>query len=254
MKSAEFVSFVVNLPFGAIAILSVVLFLHTKGAIKTEEAKHMTTKQKFLSIDYIGTALILGFVTTLLLALQWGGNQKPWNDKAVIATLVVAGILLISFGVWEWYLGPKAMVPLELLKRRTQLGTAAEAFFVFLILLVGTYYVPLWYQSKGASASRSGIDILPFMLSIVVSAGFSGAVITKIHRYWWFLVLSPPIASIGAGLLFTITPETHNAKIIGYQILLGVGTGGALQNTIIAVQTGECSFDTSHKRILKKKS
>ena len=46
------------------------------------------------------------------------------------------------------------------------------------MLLVGTYYVPLWYQSKGASASRSGIDILPFMLSVVVAAAMSGAIIT----------------------------------------------------------------------------
>jgi len=75
------------------------------------------------------------------------------------------------------------------------------------------------------------------MLSIVISAGFSGAVITKINRYWWFLVLSPPLASVGAGLLFTIGPSTHNARVIGYQILLGAGTGGALQNTIIAIQT-----------------
>jgi len=176
-------------------------------------------------------------VTSLLLALQWGGNEKPWNDRDVIATLAVAGVLLISFAGWEMYLGPKAMVPLALLKRRTQVGAAAEAFFVFLTLLVGTYYVPLWYQSKGASASRSGIDILPFMLSIVVSAGFSGAVINKFHRYWYFLVLFPPISSIGAGLLFTIGPHTPNSHVIGYQILLGFGTGGALQNTIIAVQT-----------------
>ena len=61
----------------------------------------------------------------------------------------------------------------------------------------------------------------------------------KIHRYWYFLVLSPPIASVGAGLLFTIGPNTPNSHVIGYQILLGIGTGGALQNTIIAIQTGE---------------
>jgi len=150
---------------------------------------------------------------------------------------VVAGVLLVMFACWEVYLDKKAMVPLELLKRRTQVFTAVEAFFVFLMLLVGTYYVPLWYQSKGASASRSGIDILPFMLSVVISAGFSGAVINKTHRYWHFLVLCPPIASVGAGLLFTINPHTPNSHVIGYQILLGVGVGGALQNTIIAVQT-----------------
>lgn len=229
--------FYINLPFGALAIITVILFLHSEGALQTEESKNMTVRQKFFSIDFVGTALILGFVTSLLLALQWGGNQKPWNSADVIATLVVAGVLLIAFAVWEYRLGKRAMVPLDLLKRRTEIGCAIEAFFIFLMLLVGTYYVPLWYQSKGASAARSGIDILPFMLSVVFSAGFSGAVISKIHRYWWFLILCPPIASVGAGLLFTIGPQTHNAKVIGYQILLGCGVGGALQNTIIAVQT-----------------
>ena len=66
-------------------------------------------------------------MTSLLLALQWGGNEKPWNDRDVIATLVVAGVLLISFAAWEMHMGTRAMVPLALLKRRTQVGAAAEA-------------------------------------------------------------------------------------------------------------------------------
>src|ERR1700761_9445764 len=45
------------------------------------------------------------------------------------------------------------------------------------------------------------------------------------------------IASIAAGLLFTITPDTSSAKVIGFQLLYGIGLGGALQNTIIAIQT-----------------
>src|SRR6201999_2560628 len=98
-------------------------------------------------------------VTSLLLTLQWGGNEKPWNSADVIATLVLAFVLLAMFIGWEWYLGDKAMVPLQLLRRRTQLGCCAEAvrrliqtmscfshfklptqFFVFLMLQVGVYY------------------------------------------------------------------------------------------------------------------
>lgn len=76
------------------------------------------------------------------------------------------------------------------------------------------------------------------MLAIVLTTAISGAIIMKTHRYWYFLVFTPPLASIASGLLYTISPDTPNAKLIGYQILLGVGVGGALQNSLTAVQTG----------------
>jgi hypothetical protein len=63
-----------------------------------------------------------------------------------------------------------------------------------LLLLVGSYYLPLFYQAKvmrllpfsrksvlislqGHSATKSGIDILPFMICILVGAALSGAII-----------------------------------------------------------------------------
>jgi hypothetical protein len=35
-------------------------------------------------LDFIGAILVAGAVTNIVLALQWGGNTKAWNDKAVI--------------------------------------------------------------------------------------------------------------------------------------------------------------------------
>ena len=95
---------------------------------------------------------------------------------------------------------------------------------------MGNYYLPLFYQSKGASASKSGVDILAFMLSMVIAAGLSGAIITKTGRYWPFLLVSPLLSSVGAGLLFTLTSATPNSKIIGFQILMGVGLGRGLRS------------------------
>lgn len=106
-----------------------------------------------------------------------------------------------------------------------------------LTLLLGTYYLPVYFQvTKGHSATKSGIDILPFMLSVVVMAGGSGGVINATGRYWPFLLGSPLLTSVGAGLLYTLDVNSGSAKEIGYQILLGVGVGGALQNTVIAIQ------------------
>ena len=41
---------------------------------------------------------------------------------------------------------------------------------------------------------------------------------------------------IGAGLLFTLDTNTSGAKVIGFQILAGVGTGMGFQNSLLAMQ------------------
>ncbi|QRW16005.1 major facilitator superfamily transporter [Rhizoctonia solani] len=211
--------FYINLPFGAI----------------TYEGK--TTLQKWISLDWAGSILALGMVTALLLPLQWGGNERPWNDKVVIALFCVFGVLLPAFIAWEYKLGDRAIMRTSMFRRRTQIGTCLEAFFVMLALLLGTYYLPIYFQvAKGHSATRSGIDILPFMLSVVIAAGGSGGVINSTGRYWPFLVGSPLLISVGSGLLYTLDINSGSGKEIGFQILLGVGIGGALQNTVIAIQ------------------
>lgn len=42
-----------------------------------------------MGLDYVGAALSIGMVTCLLIPLQWGGNEKPWSDRSVIALLIV---------------------------------------------------------------------------------------------------------------------------------------------------------------------
>ncbi|KAG9086758.1 hypothetical protein FRC06_002884 [Ceratobasidium sp. 370] len=229
--------FYINLPFGAITVLTIVFLTPKRPAMGGPEYDGKTTWQKWLSLDWAGSILALGMVTALLLPLQWGGNEKPWNDKVVIALFCVFGVLLITFVSWEIYKGDAAILRTAMFRRRTQIGTCLEAFFIMLALLLGTYYLPVYFQvTKGHSATRSGIDILPFMLSVVVAAGGSGGVINGTGRYWPFLIASPLLISIGSGLLYTLDLNSGSSKEIGYQIILGVGVGGALQNTIIAIQ------------------
>jgi len=182
-------------------------------------------------------------VVSLLLALQWGGNAKPWNSGDVIACLVVAGVLVIIFVGWEHYIGPeKAMLPLHLATNRTVWGSSLSAFFLSMAMLSGLYYLPLWYQAvRGVSASRSGIDILSFMMAVVSGAGISGAVIRRTGRYWPWLSFAPLTSAIGSGFLFTIHPSTANSKIIGLQFLTGFGIGTAFQVSKLSVQ-GEYAY------------
>jgi uncharacterized membrane protein AbrB (regulator of aidB expression) len=105
-------------------------------------------------------------------------------------------------------------------------------------LLVPAYYLPLFYQaSLGHSATKSGIDVLPFMICTVVGSALSGGIINFTGRPWPFLFGSPLLAGLGSGLIYwNLTTDPNTNHLIGFQILLGIGVGGALQNVIIAIQ------------------
>ncbi|KAJ3513191.1 hypothetical protein NLJ89_g3086 [Agrocybe chaxingu] len=93
---------------GGLALATVFFILPYTPAPRSDGS----LSQKWLRIDWIGTTLIMSTTTTLLLALQWGGNEKPWNDPAVISTLV-----LTNGKPWPWlfFFPPLAAIAFGLL-------------------------------------------------------------------------------------------------------------------------------------------
>ncbi|GAA6004221.1 hypothetical protein JCM10207_002489 [Rhodosporidiobolus poonsookiae] len=231
--------FYINLPVGGVTLVACTFLLKASpplGADPNDRSVRSIIRQT-IRMDWIGGILVLGAVTCLVLALQWGGNQKPWNDGAVIACFVVAGVAFIALVFWERYLGDRAMVPVKIFKSFSIYAIAFAAFLTRCSLLIYTYYVPIYYQAvKHHNATKSGVDILAFMLAVVISVIASGRIVGVFGRYWPFLVLGPIPGAIGAGLMYTINEHTSNANIIGYQILLGVGVGTTMQNSLFAMQ------------------
>ncbi|GKT85843.1 MFS multidrug transporter [Colletotrichum tofieldiae] len=162
-----------------------------------------------------------------LLALQFGGSEHPWNSSVVIGLFVGAGITTALFLYWEYRQGDdEAMMPLGLFKSRIVWISCVVGSLTMSITMVTSYYLPLYFQSvKGATPFQGGVDFLPTILSQLVFAVVSGA-----------LVFGSAVSTIGTGLISTWTPSTNSASWIGYQILLGAGRGANMQMHIIAVQ------------------
>lgn len=87
--------FYINLPFGVITVATIVFLTPLRPPMGGAEYEGKTTFQKWLSLDWIGSVLALAMVTALLLPLQWGGNERPWNDKVVIALFCVVCLIVI---------------------------------------------------------------------------------------------------------------------------------------------------------------
>jgi len=231
--------FFINLPFGGLSLLGVTFLLKASPPLGADPNKRSNRDllEQVRGLDYVGMIFVAGAVTTLVLALQWGGNTKPWGDKAVIICLVFAAVLTIVFIGWEIYIDKKAMVPTAVFKSRSIYAIQVYSFFNQFCLVLYSYYLPILYQAaRNSSATHSGIDILPFMLGLILTTVITGQVVGKSGYYYPFLNVGAAFIIIGAALLYTVNTTTSDAKITGFQILVGVGTGMGLQNTIVATQ------------------
>ncbi|KAF2209111.1 hypothetical protein CERZMDRAFT_22838, partial [Cercospora zeae-maydis SCOH1-5] len=234
--------FWVSLPAAAaIAIVFVAVHRAHKPTVTPE-----SWRRRLQRYDPVGTPVFLALAICFQIALQWGGAEYRWGSAQVVSLFVVSGVLLATFIGSQWYMGEDATLPPRIAKQRTM---ASGGFFMFCLggaYYSAVYYLPLWFQAiRDASPSQSGILSVPLLISMVVSSILIAGAVTAAGYYTPFAILSPFLTSVGAGLLSSLQPGSSQAKIIGYQIILGTGTGIGLHQPFIAAQTVLSSSDTS---------
>ncbi|KAJ6490110.1 ABC transporter [Mycena sanguinolenta] len=231
--------FFINLPLGGVSVLGVLFLLKASPPLGADLTKrsYRDIWHQTLRLDFVGATLVAAAITCLVLALQWGGNTKPWGDKSVIICFVLAGVFGVAYVAWEIYMGERAMTPTAVFKSRSVWAILGYCFLVRFSLLLFSYYIPIFYQAaRGHSATKSGVDLLPYMLGSVVTTIAAGQTVGRFGYYWPFLVVAPCFLAVGSGLLYTVSASSSAGSIIGYQILVGVGTGMAMQNSLLAIQ------------------
>lgn len=73
--------------------------------------------QQLKNLDYIGMALFTVGLFVFLLGLNWGGSAYPWKSAEVISTMVVGGVIIVLFVLWECYGNLKEpLLPIHLFK------------------------------------------------------------------------------------------------------------------------------------------
>ncbi|KAJ3497861.1 hypothetical protein NLG97_g1571 [Lecanicillium saksenae] len=226
--------FYINLPIGAlVAVLLFVIAIPTQ--VKPREETVLKTIQT--KLDLVGFALFAPSIVMLLLALEWGGNQYAWASATVIGLFCGAGVNFLIFLAWEFYVGEEAMIPMSMLRIRAVWVSCMFVFFFFSMMQIVVYYLPIYFQAvKNASPMISGVDLLPSILSQLISTVGSGAAVTKVGYYLPFAVISAVIASVGHGTLTLLTPYSSTGTWIGYQVLVGFGRGLGMQMPFVAIQ------------------
>ncbi|EIW80011.1 MFS general substrate transporter, partial [Coniophora puteana RWD-64-598 SS2] len=234
--------FYINLPFGGVCVASIAVFL---PKLAPDEDGKMALNTWY-SLDWIGTILSFAMVTFFLIPLQWGGVVKPWSSPIVIALLTLSGVFTVAFLLWEHHQEDGAMLPTSVFFQRNIFCVCFFGGLSFVLVSVSMSANfcrnPIFYQSKGHSAVKSGVDILPFIIVTSCQGLFLQSECQKTGYAWPFVLLCPMIASAGFGLLYTAQAQTDLHRIIGYQILVGVGIAGSIQLPMVIAQ-GRVSHD-----------
>ncbi|MBM0225922.1 MULTISPECIES: MDR family MFS transporter [Micromonospora] len=217
--------FYINVP---LAILAIVVCYHVMRLIPFQRREH--------AIDWLGAALLVAGVSSLLLALSWGGNEYAWDSGVIIGLFVAGAVLGVLFVVQEARVA-EPILPLRLFRSRTFALANSAGFVLGLVMFGSIIFIPLYLQIvKGASPTSSGLLMLPMMAGIIVTSVLTGRAMSRIGRYKWFPVAGSAVLLTGMLLFTRLQVATSLWIAFGFMVVIGVGLGLCMQSLILAVQ------------------
>ncbi|KAI0517868.1 major facilitator superfamily domain-containing protein [Xylaria bambusicola] len=229
-------SFYINLPLGGVAIAGLIPFFKSPQA--AARLASLPQKEKLKRMDPVGTVLLIGSISSVLLALQLGGQTYPWSDARIIALFVVFAVVLGLWVGWQYYLGPIATIPKSVIGQRSMAFASWYSFAQGGVNFGVLYYAPEWFQAvRGSTPLQSGLDIVTFVAGQTVVLLILGYYLTKGGYSAPFMIAAVAVVAIATGLLTTWTPKSSDAMVFGYLALYGVGQGLGWQQPTLIAQT-----------------
>jgi MFS family permease len=226
--------FYINLPIGLVSAVIIFFYFQLPSAAKPTPA---SWKERLLQMDFIGCIMVMGGVVAFVLAMEYGGLKKAWNSAEVVSLLVEFVGIVIIFCIWETWQGERAMIVPRLMRDRHVCVASIFTFFFSGSYFIIIYYLPIYFQSiTGATPYESGLRNLPLIIAVTVGSLATGGVVGFTGIATPAAVLGSAIATVAAGLLFTLDMNTPASKWIGYQVLGGIGWGMGFQVPIMIGQ------------------
>jgi EmrB/QacA subfamily drug resistance transporter len=217
-------AFYVNLPLGGVALLVLISTLHLP--------KYRTEHR----IDWLGAGLLAVGITALVLITTWGGSQYAWGSGQILGLAAVSVVTLVAFGFVERR-AAEPILSLKLFANRNFTLVSAIGFLVGFALFGAVTFLPLYQQTvQGASATNSGLLLLPLMAGVLVTSVVVGRAITRTGRYKVFPIVGGILMVVGMSLLGRLDVHTTKTTSALFMVVLGLGMGCMMQTTMLIAQ------------------
>ena len=216
--------FYMNLPIGAVGFFMLLFFLH----LPVRKTDH--------KIDWLGAALLGVSITAMVLITTWGGKDYAWGSGQILGLAGLALLTLAAFIVVQLRV-PEPILPLHIFKDRNFSLVSGIGFLVGFALFGAVTFLPLYQQTvQGATATNSGLLLLPMMLGVMATSFVIGSLITKTGRYRIYPIIGGAIMAVAMLLLTRLADDTSKLESTAYMVILGLGMGFLMQTTLLIAQ------------------
>jgi EmrB/QacA subfamily drug resistance transporter len=220
--------FWINLPTGGLAGALLFFFLNLNPHQGRPFRDHIR------EFDFVGLFMIISGVICLLIGFN--SSETTWQSAETIVLLAVGGTLLILSGVNELYTKRSPIIPPRLFKTRTTGVILVSAFLHAVVFFSGSYYLPMYYQVLGASATSSGVRMLPYSLGGALMSAVSGMFVTRTGSYRPVMWFGWTVMTLGWGLMIMLESTSTNAEKEIYPLIAALGIGCLFQTPLIGLQ------------------
>jgi EmrB/QacA subfamily drug resistance transporter len=218
-------AFYVNLPLGAVA-LGVCWFVLAKLPRSKGEVR----------IDWLGAGLLSLWITSLVLITTWGGSEYDWVSPQIFGLLALTIAAFVAF-VFVERRATEPIMPLSVFANRNFTLAGVLSLIVGFAMFGGITLLPQFQQYvQGASATNSGLLLMPMMLSAMVVSLVGGQFITRTGKYRALPIAGTILMTVGLALFATMDTDTSRLTTGIFMAVLGAGMGCLMQTTMLIAQ------------------
>jgi EmrB/QacA subfamily drug resistance transporter len=220
-------AFYINLPLGGVALALIAVRLRLPRPAREGSRP---------PIDWWGAILLGVGITALVLITTWGGAEYAWGSPQILGLAAVAVAALAVFVPVERRAAEPIMPP-RLFRNRNFVLISVIGFLLGFAMFGAINFVPLFQQTvQGASATNSGVLLLPMMLAAMVVSLIVGSLITRTGRYKIFPVIGGAVVAVAMWLLSLQDMATERWQTGVFIAVLGLGMGFLMQTTLLITQ------------------
>lgn len=217
-------AFYINLPLGVVALAAVGVVLQ------------LPKKRAKAGIDYLGVLLLTVGITSVVLVTTWGGTEYAWGSARILQLSFLGVVALVGFVFWQTR-AAEPVIPLHIFRSRNFTLMSVIGFIAGFVMFGATLFLPLYQQAvQGASATNSGLLLLPMLGAMLVTSMVAGRVTTTTGRYKVFPVLGSVLMVTGLYLLSTMDTGTSRLTSGIFMAVVGLGMGCLMQITMLVAQ------------------